>query len=223
MELNSYLPFWSSLDPSQRTLLEQAAQERHFRRGETLHGGTENCAGLMLVLRGQLRVYTISDEGKELTLYRLLPRDMCLFSASCIMQSIQFDIMVMAEQDTDVLQIPADTYKYLMETSAAVANYTNELMATRFSDVMWLLDQLLNKKLDTRLAAFLLEECLLEGETDTLSLTHEQIANHLGSVREVVTRMLKYFQNEGLVQLRRGSIRILDPVRLRELASVSLR
>jgi CRP/FNR family transcriptional regulator len=222
MELRAYLPFWPKLNTSQRELLENATRERQFKRGKMLHSGQGDCTGLMLVLQGQLRVYTLSDEGRELTLYRLFPRDLCLFSASCILHSIQFDVMVAAEQDTEVLHIPADTYKQLIEESAPVANYTNELMASRFSDVMWLMDQLLNKKLDTRLAAFLLEEYELEG-TESLALTHEQIANHLGSVREVVTRMLKYFQNEGLVRLGRGSIQLLELERLRTLASVSLR
>ena len=109
-----------------------------------------------------------------------------------------------------------------MQQSAAVANYTNEVMATRFSDVMWLLDQILNKKLDARLAAFLLEESALE-QTDTLAITHEMIAEHLGSAREVVTRMLRYMKDEGLVELARGTVKIADAARLQALAGDSLR
>jgi CRP/FNR family transcriptional regulator len=138
------------------------------------------------------------------------------------MPSIQFDVMVLAEHDSAVLHIPADIYKRLMTRSIAVSNYTNELMASHFSDVMWLMDQVLNKKLDTRLAALLLEESELNSDDD-LAITHEQIANHLGSMREVVTRMLKYFQNEGLVKLGRASIRLLDKARLSDLAKASLR
>ena len=92
--------------------------------------------------------------------------------------------------------IPVDIYQNIMVQSAAVANYTNELMATRFSDVMWLMEQIMWKSLDKRVAAFLLEEASIEG-TDRLKITHEYIANHLGSHREVITRMLRYFQNEG--------------------------
>ncbi|MDO4271042.1 MAG: Crp/Fnr family transcriptional regulator [Eubacteriales bacterium] len=222
MNIETYFPFWSKLDDAQRRKLESAASLSRFERGAVLHAGSNDCTGLFVVLNGRLRAYTLSDEGKELTLYRLLDRDICLFSASCIMRSIEFDIIIAAEEDTEVLLIPSDVYKELMEQSAAVANYTSELMGARFSDVMWLMDQLLNHKLDSRLAALLLEEHTLDGG-ETLPITHERIAAHLGSAREVVTRMLKYFQTEGLVRLERGSVTLLDIDRLRELAADSIR
>lgn len=222
MKYQEYFPFWEKLAAGQQEMLSEKIRERSFMKGDILHRGSAGCTGLLLVLSGHLRAYTLSEEGKELTLYRLFERDICLFSASCIFSEIQFEVMVTAEQDTVVLQIPADVYKRLMEESAPVANYTNQLMAARFSDVMWLMDQILNKKLDTRLAALLLEEKdLTEGEK--LSVTHEQLASHLGSVREVVTRMLRYFQSEGLVKLGRGSIQLLDVERLHCLAEGSIR
>lgn len=193
-----------------------------FPRGAVLHNGSEDCVGLFLVLKGQLRAYIVSDEGREITLYRLLERDMCLFSAACMMNSIQFDITISAERESEVLHIPTKAYQALMLQSAPVANYTNELMASRFTDVMWLLDQILYKRLDARLAAFLLEESGLD-DTKELRLTHEVIAHHLGSAREVVTRMLKYFQAEGVVALSRGGVAILDERKLAHLAKGSLR
>ena len=220
--LEQWLPFWPRLNEAQRKQLSAAARERLVPKGTLLHRGAEDCVGLMLVLEGQLRVYTLSEEGKELTLYRLLERDLCLFSASCLFHSIQFDVLVSAERDTRVIHIPAEVYRSLMEESAAVAGYTNELMASRFSDVMWLMDQILNKKLDARLAAFLLEERELTGSAE-LSVTHEQIGTYLGSAREVVTRMLRYFQAEGLVRLGRGSLLVLDEPRLEKLAAGSRR
>ena len=138
---------------------------------------------------------------------------MCLFSASCIMRSIQFDITIAAEKDTALWVIPAEVYQGIMEESAPVANYTNELMASRFSDVMWLIEQVMWKSLDKRVASFLLDEAAIEG-TDALKITHETIANHLGTHREVVTRMLRYFQNEGMVKLSRGMVAILNADRL---------
>lgn len=220
--LETYLPFWEQLSKPQKDLLNSGVHERHFSKGELLHNGSADCIGLLLVTSGQLRAYMVSEEGKELTLYRLLNRDLCLFSASCIMSSLQFDVMVSAEEETTALHIPSDVYKHLMEESLPVANYTNQLMASRFSDVMWLMDQIQNKKMDSRLAALLLEERELRG-SDELAMTHEQLSNHLGSVREVVTRMLKYFQSEGLVHLGRGSIRILNEAGLLRLAGESLR
>ena len=222
MNIQAYLPFWSKLTAAQQQALEGAMHAKTVSAGTLLHGGSENCTGLLLVIEGQLRVYTISAEGKEITLYRLLEGDMCLFSASCMLNSIQFDVFVQSELPTTVVHIPPEVYKSLMQESLAVANYTNELMASRFSDVMWLMDQILNKKIDSRLAALLLEETELTGST-TLHLTHDQLARHLGTAREVVTRMLKYFQSEHLVSLERGTIILCAPEQLKEIAADSLR
>lgn len=222
MDIAAYFPFWARLTPGQRSRLAESVSARRFPRGALVYGGDGDCAGLILPTAGQLRAYLLTDEGKELTLYRLFPRDMCLFSASCIMRGIAFDVMVEAERETEALTIAAPVYQSLMEESAVVANFTNQLMAERFSDVMWLMDQMLSKKLDGRLAAFLVEEGRLLGGEE-LPLTHDQIARHLGSAREVVTRMLRYFQSEGLVRLSRGGVRLTDLPRLSELAGDSLR
>lgn len=216
------IPFWSKLTKGQQDLLTASVQEFQYEKGSMIHGGTLDCVGLFLVLQGQLRVYTLSDEGRELTLYRLFDRDMCLLSASCIIRGLQFDVMVSAVEDTKVLHIPTQVYQTLMQESISVTSYTNELMASHFSEVMWLMDQIMNKKLDARIAAFLLEESELRNATK-LPMTHEQIANHLGSAREVVTRMLKHFQTEGMLALGRGSIEILDQEPLRKLAMGSER
>ena len=181
-----------------------------------IHSGNMDCTGLLLIQSGQLRAYILSDEGREITIYRLFDMDMCLFSASCLLNSIQFEVTIEAEKDTDLWMIPAEVYKSIMEESVAVANYTNELMASRFSDVMWLMEQIMWKSLDKRVAAFLLEESSIE-ETNELKITHETIANHLGTHREVITRMLRYFQSEGMVKLSRGTVIILEKEKLEEL------
>ncbi|MGI6715676.1 MAG: Crp/Fnr family transcriptional regulator [Eubacteriales bacterium] len=216
-----FLPFYNKLDGRQKEILISSIQSRHFSKGDIIHQGGD-CEGLIVVASGRIRVYALSDEGKEITLYRLLERDICLFSASCIMPSLQFEVLANAETETDAFIIPASVYKSLMAESAVVANYTNNLLASRFSDVMWLFDQILNKKLDTRLAAFLIEESQLN-DSNTLKLTHEDIANHLGSIREVITRMLKYFAAEGLVSLGRGKITLVDVQTLSDLAKDSLK
>lgn len=217
MELAQYFPVWDQLTLEQRETLLRAASRQSVKKGTVLHNGSADCTGLLLVCSGQLRAYILSDEGREITLYRLFEMDICLFSASCMMHSIQFDITIEAERDTDFWLIPTEVYKRMMETSAPLANYTNEIMASRFSEVMWLMEQIMWKSFDQRLAAFLLEEAGLEG-SNQLKLTHEIIGNHLGSAREVVTRMLRYFQNEGMVKLSRGTVEILDPEKLRHLA-----
>lgn len=222
MAIESYLPFWNKLTPTERQTLLRSVTTHTVQKDTIVHNGSEDCVGLLLIVSGQLRAYIVSDEGKEITLYRLLSRDICLFSASCMLNSIQFDISIQAEQTTVFYKIPTEVYHRLMQESAPVANYTNELIASRFSDVMWLMDQILYKRLDSRLAAFLLEESALASSKE-LKITHEVIARHLGSAREVVTRMLKYLHSEGAVTLSRGSIVISDEKKLRKLAQESLR
>ncbi|MGE4352588.1 MAG: Crp/Fnr family transcriptional regulator [Oscillospiraceae bacterium] len=217
MGIAEYFPVWDKLKPAERTVLEGAAVKRMAPKGALLHSGTADCVGLFIVCSGQLRAFILSEEGKEVTLYRLFERDICLFSASCIMSSIQFELSIEAERDTEMWVIPADIYRGVMEASAALANYTNELMASRFSDVMWLIEQIMWKSFDKRLAEFLLEESGIDG-TEVLKITHEKIAKHMGTAREVVTRMLKYFQSEGVVKLTRGAIEITDLKRLEKIA-----
>lgn len=209
MDFSQYFPIWNKLTDDQQQRITRRVVRREVKKGTLLHGGSNECTGLLLVRTGQLRAYILSDEGREITIYRLFDRDMCLFSASCIMRSIQFDITVEAEKDTELWLIPPDVYQAVMNESAAVANYTNEVMASRFSEVMWLMEQIMWKSLDKRLAAFLAEEAAIEG-SETLKLTHETIAKHLGSHREVITRMLRYFQSEGWVKVSRGTVEILD-------------
>ena len=216
MTFQDYFPIWDKLNQDQQDQLLSALMLRTVAKGTVLHNGDMDCTGLLLVKSGQLRAYILSDEGREITIYRLFDRDMCLFSASCIMRSIQFDVTIAAEKDTELWVIPSEVYQRLMEQSIAVSNYTGELMAGRFSEVMWLMEQVMWKSLDKRLAAFLLEEASIEG-TCQLKLTHENIANHLGSHREVITRMLRYFQSEGMVKLSRGMVTILDTGKLEAL------
>ena len=215
MEFQSCFPIWNQLDTEQQARILGSLVSHRVKKGTVIHNGSMDCTGLLLIKSGQLRVYILSDEGREITLYRLFELDMCLFSASCMLRSIQFDVTIAAEKDTEFWVVPTEVYKSILEESAPAANYTNELMASRFSDVMWLMEQIMWKSLDRRLAAFLLEEASIEG-SDRLKITHETIANHLGSHREVITRMLRYFQNEGMVRLSRGVIEITDADKLEE-------
>ena len=216
MEFESYFPIWSRLTAAQQERILGGLTERRVKKGTVLHSGAGECLGLLLVKSGQLLAYILSDEGREVTVYRLFERDLCLFSASCILRGVQFDITIEAEKDTAFWVIPAELYRRLLEESAPAANYTNEIMAARFSEVMWRMEQILWKRLDMRVASFLLEESAIEGGS-RLKLTHETIANHLGTHREVITRMLRYFQGEGMIRLSRGSVELLDEAGLEAL------
>lgn len=218
MEFETYFPIWNKLTAIQKQKISGSAVERTVKKGTMLHNGSMDCTGLLIVRHGQLRAYILSDAGREISLYRLFDLDICLFSASCILHSIQFEVIIEAEKETDLIVIPAEVYKGILEESAPAANFTNEIMASRFSEVMWLLEQILWKSFDKRLAGFLLEEAALEG-TDSLKITHEIIGSHLGNPREVVTRMLRYFQSEGMVRLSRGAVEITDPEKLRRISN----
>ena len=216
MEIRDFFPIWEQLSPAQQEMLTCRAISRSVGKGSVIHNGSMDCTGLLLLRSGQLRAYILSDEGREITLYRLFDRDICLFSASCMMRSIQFEVTIEAEKDTELWLIPTEVYQSVMQESAPAANFTNEIMASRFSEVMWLMEQILWRSFDKRLAEFLLEESTLEGG-DRLKITHEQIARHLGTAREVVTRMLRYFQSEGLVKLTRRTVEITDGEKLRQM------
>lgn len=216
MSLAQYFPVFNKLPAAEQEKLLQVAVLRTVPAGTLVHNGEEDCLGLLVIRSGQLRARITSSEGREITLYRLFEQDVCLFSASCVMSNIQFDVIITAEKQTEFWIIPAWYFKALMERSAVIANYSNQIMATRFTDVMWLIEQVMWKSFDKRLAGFLLEESALE-QTQTLKITHEAIASHLGTAREVVTRMLKYFQTEGMVSLTRGTIQILNEEKLEEL------
>ena len=216
MAFSDYFPIWNKLSEQDRRELSDCAAAREVKKGTVLHHGSMDCAGLLLLRSGQLRAYILSSEGREITIYRLFEMDVCLFSASCVMPSMQFDIIIEAEKDCEFWIIPACLFKDLSEESTAIANYTTELMSSHFSELMWLVEQIMWKSFDKRLAQFLLEESRLEGTT-ALKITHEKIANHMGTAREVVTRMLRYFQSEGMVKLTRGGVEISDVRRLRQL------
>ncbi len=217
MEFAEYFPIWNKLTPLQQSRLQQAAFARNVQAGTVLHNGGADCMGLVIVRSGRLRSYILSEEGREITIYRMFERDMCLFSASCMIKNMQFDVTVEAERDSQVWIIPSYMYKELVEESLPMANYINDIMASHFSEVMWLMEQIMWKSFDKRLASFILEESILEG-TDKLTITHEKIANHMGTAREVVTRMLRYFQSEGWVNLSRGTVEITDREGLEDLS-----
>ena len=216
MELSDFFPFWNKLSDAQKDKLAEMAHPMSVKAGTVIHNGSMDCLGLLLIQRGQLRVYTLSEEGREVTLYRLFELDICLFSASCVMPSVQFEVVIEAEKDAELIVIPSCLFKNLMEDSAPIANYVNHLISSRFSEVMWLMEQIMWKSFDKRLAKFLLEESQLEG-TRVLKITHEKIANHIGTAREVVTRMLRYFQGENMVALTRGTVELTDIKKLQNL------
>lgn len=214
--LSSRLPFWDHLTAEQKDYLTANTKLMHFSKGQAFNNGGDDCGGILLLLKGMLRAYIISDEGREVSLYRLESGDACTLSAACIMQTIDFDIFISSEAETDVLLINTAAFSRISTENIHAELFCYKTATERFSDVMWTIQQILFTSFDKRLAAFLLEETAKSGSL-TIHMTHEQIARYLGSAREVVSRMLKYFSGEGYVTLSRGGITVTDEKRLRKI------
>lgn len=208
-------PFWNEISEKEKEYICQNSVDITYPKGANIHDSTE-CSGVIFVRSGCLRVYMMSDEGKAITLYRLYKGDMCMLSASCVLQSITFDVFVDAEEDSECYVISGSAFADVSERNPNVRIFALETAVSRFSDVMWVMQQILFMSMDKRLAIFLADEAARTG-SDVVSLTHEQIAKYMGSAREVVSRMLKYFSNENIVEVSRKGIKILDKKRLRSL------
>ena len=214
--LIEHAQFWDKLSLEEQKLLLDYAVPLSYPKGSSLHSPDKECLGVLLVKSGELRIYILSEDGRDITLYRLLPGDFCVLSASCILSAITFDVHIEAESDSDTILINASFFSKLSSQNVYVENFAYKNAVERFSDVMWAMEQILFMKLDQRLAIFLLDE-ITKNNTQTLTLSQEQIARYIGSAREVVSRMLKSFQTQGILEQSRGTIRILNREKLREL------
>ena len=216
MDFSNYFPIWEKLTDLQRQRIADVVEFRKVKKGTRIHDSSADCLGLVVMRSGQLRAYILSEDGREITISRLFDYDVSLLSASCVMPDMQLNVMIEAEKDSELWSIPACLFKNLVDESLAVSNYARNLLSSNYSELMWLMEQIMWKSFDKRLAAFLLEESRLE-ESPVLKITHEKIAAHMGTAREVVTRMLRYFQSEGMVKLTRGCIELADGDKLEAL------
>lgn len=208
-------PFWEEVSENERKIILTGSSLIKYQDGQNIHDSTE-CTGVLVVKTGQLRVYMVSPEGKEITLYKLNPYDVCMLSAACILNNIRFEVMVDAEKESEIYLINPYKYKELKDKNIIVEQFTNSVINSSFSEAMWIMEQIVFMSFDKRLAIFLLEQSD-SVKNDTLVLTHDYIAKNMGTAREVVSRMLKYFQTEGMVSLSRGTIVLIDKVKLRKL------
>ena len=212
----TYFPFWNKLTEKDKEYLCENTTEEHFDKAEAVHDNM-GCSGLYIVRSGRLRLYMLSDEGKEITLYRLSPGEICMLSASCVLQCVSFDVYVDAEEPSDCYCISSMAFGDVSHRYLEVENYALSVAVNRFSDVMWVMQQIVFMSMDKRLAILLLDEIQANG-TDTVSMTHEMMARHLGTAREVVTRMLKHMASDGIVEVGRKGVTVLDKNKLRSIA-----
>lgn len=208
-------PFWEELRECDKEYLCRNSSTKTFEKGSNIYDGSD-VGGVIFLLKGCLRVYMISEDGKELTLLRIHENELCILSSSYITETIAFDIMVDAEEECECHYINGDAFKTINKKYPQARIYALETTVECISSMMWIMEQILFMSMDKRLAIFLLDE-INRCNTDTVMLTHSLIAKYMGSAREVVSRMLKYFENEGIVELSRRGVKILDKKRLREI------
>ena len=205
MDRNNYLnyfqafPFWEHMTEEDQNFLLDNIRELHYPAGAAVQSEERQCLGTLFLLKGVLRVYLLSSQGKEATLYRLRDNDICTLSASCML--------------CDLLLLPAVPFSRLMKNNIYLENFIYKLTTEHFSDVISGIERTFFLTLPQRIAAFLLDEAADTG-SDELSLTQEAIARSIGSAREAVSRSLKKMNKDGSIQISRGSIRILDKSRL---------
>lgn len=215
-QFSTIFPFWPDLSNQDKRLLCQNTSLQTYPQGNLIHNGN-HCTGAIVVISGCLRVYLQPEQGREITLYRLFPGDICMLSASCVLEAITFDVTIDAEEDSTCYLIAGGTFADLAERNLTMKNFALEKAVSRFSDVMWVMQQILFMSFDKRLAIFLWDEITKTGQ-DSIKMTHEQIARYMGSAREVVSRMVKYFVAEGIVETSRGGLKIIDRDKLKKLA-----
>jgi CRP/FNR family transcriptional regulator len=214
--LEKSFSFWDKLSDHEKEALTDNISDMRYEKGTYLNGSDDSCAGVFLIRSGTLRVYMLSEDGKDLTLFRLEPGEVCILSASCVLKLIRFEVLIEAERDCRILVINAPFFSELAKRNVWVENFSYKVAALRFSDVMEAIQRIFFLSVDKRLANFLLEETDTCG-TDVVSLTHEQIARYIGSAREVVSRTLKSFYVLGAVELSRGGIKIVDKKLLKSI------
>lgn len=210
------LPFWDKLSENQKEEVTYNARTVKYSKGARIYDRGDDCLGLLIVKSGQVCVYMLSDEGREITLFRLEKGEFCVLTASCVIKQIAFDVHVDAETDTELIILNSNIFARLMNENIYLESFVFKHMSERFSDVMWFMQQVLFKRFDSRLAGFLYDEIVKTGQ-NSIEMTHEQIAKHLASAREVVSRMLKQFSNNGIVDNKRGVIIVKDKEKLKSL------
>lgn len=210
------LSFWPHLTPQQQQTLTQTVQRATYAPGQIIRSPDTDCLGALLIQSGVVRIYLLSEDGREATISRMTAGEVCVLSASCMLSAITFDVQIQAEGEVETLVIPVQYLAALMRENIYVENFIYKAATERFSDAIRAIEQMLFYTLEQRVASYLLEESKRLG-TDTLQVTQEQLAQAIGSAREAVTRTLKKLSSAGTVELFRGGVRLLDRKSLERL------
>lgn len=210
------LTFYEKLNDSQKRTIADNAILKRLKQGYNVHSSSEECTGLIIVRSGELRVYMLSEDGREITLYRLFENDVCVLSASCVIESITFDVFIDAEEDSEIIIVNSGALNEIVSDNIYAECFMLKKATERFSEVMWVMQQILFFKADRRVAIFLIDE-MNKTKSALLNITHDKIARYIGSAREVVSRILKYFEREKIVKIHRGGLEVIDKTALMKL------
>ncbi|MBX3646508.1 MAG: Crp/Fnr family transcriptional regulator [Rhodocyclaceae bacterium] len=210
-DIEAQYPVLAELPQKLRQEIAAAAQAVTVPSGTTLFDEQQPCQGFPFVLAGAIRVSKVSASGRELPLYRVTPGETCIITSSCLLGDTPYNARGTTEGETVLVLLPQGVFIELLE-QAAFRNFIFNLFAERMADLMRLVEEVAFRKLDQRLAALLL------GKGRIVHATHQQLADELGSVREMISRLLKGFAEQGLVALGREQIEIRDAAGLRRLA-----
>lgn len=214
--LEMHLQFWNELNKEERDLIVANSSGKKYSKGKNLFSSGQECLGLVIVKTGKLRTYTLSDDGREITFCRLEAGSVCMLTASCALNTTSVDIVIDVEESSEVLIISPQCIANVIAQNIHAENFLLRAATEKLTEIIWCLQQILFMSMDKRLAVFLKDEAA-RLNSDEIKLTHEQIAKYMGSAREVVSRMLKYFEQEGIVRLQRGNIKIMDMHRLESI------
>lgn len=210
-------PFWELLNKGQKNWLKEKCSKETLKKGALLFGNSEGRHGVILLRSGAMRMYMVSNEGRELNIFHFGPGDICILSATRVIPEIDFECLVEVTEDVQALAIRTDDFSALMEENKALELFTYKLFTERYTNIVKFLCRVIFEKLDKRLARFLLEEAE-RGRGKTVLATHDTIACEIGSAREVVSKTLKRMAKDEIIKLSYNRIDILDAEALRCIA-----
>lgn len=222
IDINLYfkenLPFFKDLSESELKYLLSKSSIQKCDKDTIIYSKNSSCTGIVLVLDGQIRSFMSSDIGREITLFRLFERDICMLSSSCVYQNLSCEINLKTEKNSSVIIIEGEALKKVANNNIHVQSFLLDLTQNKLSEIMWVLEQVVFFKLETRVADFLISQYHLN-DSININITHDYIANNLGSAREVISRILKRLENDKILKLSRGTIKIIDIDKLYSLGS----
>lgn len=195
--------FFAGMSEEDKKLLRESVIRKDIPEGQIMMGDNTRCSGIPMVMKGQLRLFRISEKGREMTIYRINQGELCILAGVCAMGNTEYDFSIEAETDSVLASIPADTFKELIYRSDSFRTYVFNALAQRLILSIETIEMLIFNSIEERIMAYLQRHANAVGVVKT---THEKMAVELGSSREVITRQLKTMSERGLIELRRGKI-----------------